>query len=193
MLSTLVSSPLVPTTPVASALHDDARELRLVVRSVVSAILRERPDHADVEDCTNETMRRALESTAPARSATRPWVIGIARHVSLDLIRARQRQRAREGITEPPPSSTGALVNRLADPSAGADEEIERAERDTRVRRVMASLPEGPRRALEMFHLEGLPYQEIARRMEVPLGTVATWVTRGRKAMAEALEEEVRK
>lgn len=193
MISTLVSSALLPTRAATSALHDDAKELRLVVRAVVSAILRERPDHADVEDCTNETMRRALESAVPARTATRPWVLGIARHVSLDLIRARQRQRAREGAIEPPPSSTGALVNRLADPGAGADEEIELAERHARVRWVLAKLPEGPRRALEMFHLEGLPYQEIARRMEVPLGTVATWVTRGRKAMAEALEEEVRK
>lgn len=192
MISSLVSSPLLPLAA-TSVSNDDARELRLVVRAVVSSILRERPEHADVEDGTNEAMRRALESPAPAPTATRPWVIGIARHVALDLLRARQRQRAREGVAEAPPSSTGALVNRLADPGAAADEEIERVERDARVRRVMASLPQGPRRALEMFHLEGLPYQEIARRMEVPLGTVATWVTRGRKAMAEALEEEVRK
>jgi RNA polymerase sigma-70 factor (ECF subfamily) len=157
----------------------------------VSAILRERPEHADVEDGTNETMRRALESPAPVQVATRPWVIGIARHVALDLLRARQRQRAREGVADAPPSSTGALVNRLADPGAGADEEIERVERDARVRRVMASLPHGPRKALEMFHLEGLAYQDIAKKMNVPLGTVATWVTRGRKAMAEALEDEV--
>jgi RNA polymerase sigma-70 factor (ECF subfamily) len=51
-------------------------------------------------------------------------------------------------------------------------------------------LPDGPRNALQLFHMEGLSYQEIAGRLEVPLGTVATWVTRGRKAMAEALEDD---
>jgi RNA polymerase sigma-70 factor (ECF subfamily) len=38
--------------------------------------------------------------------------------------------------------------------------------------------------------MDGLSYQEIAARLDVPLGTVATWVTRGRKAMAEALEDD---
>lgn len=189
MLSTLVTSALLPPAT-AKALHAEAGELRLVVRAVVAAILRERFDHPDVEDCTNEALRRALESSA--RGPARPFVIGIARHVALDALRARQRARVRI-VPEPPPSSTGALVERLADPGANADAQIEDAERDHRVRRVMATLPEGPRQALQLFHLEGASYQEIAKRLAVPIGTVATWVTRGRKAMADALEEEIRR
>ena len=191
MLSTLVPSALLPPA-IAPSLHAEAGELRLVVRAVVAAILRERHDHPDVDDCANEALRRALE--ANARGPARPWVIGIARHVALDTLRARQRARVRSAeALEPPPSSTGALVERLADPGAGADIRIEDAERDHRVRRVMATLPEGPRRALGLFHLEGASYQEIARRLAVPIGTVATWVTRGRKAMADALREEIRR
>jgi RNA polymerase sigma-70 factor (ECF subfamily) len=83
------------------------------------------------------------------------------------------------------------MVDRLVDPAEPADEQLALAERASRVRRVLATLPEGPRTALELFHLEGLPYQEIATRMAVPLGTVATWVSRGRRAMAEALEDDV--
>jgi len=119
-------------------------------------------------------------------------VLGIARHVALDALRARQRARARTtSVPEDAPSSTTAIVERLADPRADAEEELLSAERAERIRRVMARLPDGPRRALESFHLEGLSYQEIGRRLGVPLGTVATWVTRGRKAMAEALEDEI--
>lgn len=173
-------------------LHEQAPDLRPLVRAVVACVLRERPDHADVEDCTSEALRRAFESQSKARGPMRPWVLGIARHVALDTLRARQKQRARNvDIPDEAPSSTTAIVDRLADPGASADEQIELAERATRVRRILSKLPEGPRRALELFHLEGLPYQEIAKRMGVPLGTVATWVTRGRKAMAEALEDEV--
>jgi RNA polymerase sigma-70 factor (ECF subfamily) len=190
MVSTLVPSALMPPAapvPPASQLEADAGELRLVVRAVIAAIMRERPDHADVEDCTNETMRRALESRGKPRGPMRAWVVGIARHVALDALRSRQRQRAR---SQEPPSSSGAA---LADPGALADVEIENTETAARVRRILAGLPEGQRRALELFHIEELPYQEIARRLEVPLGTVATWVTRGRKTIAEALEEEVRR
>lgn len=174
------------------AVREQAAELRPVVRAVVACVLRERPDHADVEDCTSEALRRALESTSQARGPVRPWVLGIARHVALDALRARQKQRARNvDVPEDAPSSTTAVVDRLIDPAATADEQIELAERAACVRRVMAKLPDGPRKALEMFHLEGLAYQDIAKKMNVPLGTVATWVTRGRKALAEALEDEV--
>lgn len=170
-----------------------AGQLRPVVRAVVACVLRERPDHSDVEDCTNEALRRALEGRTQARGPVRPWLLGIARHVALDALRARQKQRARlADIPEEAQSSGyGPMIDRLADPAAAADEQIELAERAARVRRVLSTLSDGPRRALELFHLEGLPYAEIAQRLGVPLGTVATWVTRGRKAMAEALEDEI--
>jgi RNA polymerase sigma-70 factor (ECF subfamily) len=190
MLSALMTSALLATTQ-APSLHAQAGELRPLVRAVVACVLRERPDHADVEDCTSEALRRAFESQSQARGPMRPWVLGIARHVALDTLRARQKQRARIADVPENTSSTTAIVDRLADPSAGADEQLELAERAARVRRIMQRLPEGPRKALELFHLEGLPYQEISVRMGVPLGTVATWVTRGRKAMAEALEDDV--
>ncbi len=169
-----------------------AGELRPLVRAVVACVLRERPDSPDVEDCTSEAMRRALEAPEKARGPFRPWVLGIARHVALDTLRARQRQRARTAtLPEDAPSSATAMVDRLVDPGAPADEQIELAERAARVRKVLATLPEGPRKALELFHLEGLAYQEIASRLGVPLGTVATWVNRGRRAMADALEDDV--
>jgi RNA polymerase sigma-70 factor (ECF subfamily) len=187
----MLSALMTPALLTAKASHP-LSDLRPVVRAVVACVLRERPDHADVEDCTSEALRRAIESKHQARGPMRPWVLGIARHVALDALRARQRQRAREvAVPEEPPTSTTAMVDRLADPKAGADEQLADAERAARVRRVMAKLPEGPRKALELFHLEGLAYAEIGKRLGVPLGTVATWVTRGRKAMAEALEDEL--
>ncbi len=192
MLSALMSTAILATQ--VPSLPQQTAELRPLVRAVVACVLRERADHADVEDCTSEALRRALETDAQAqlKGPLRPWVLGIARHVALDTLRARQKQRAREVDVMPdPPSSATAVVDRLVDPSSAADERMEQAERATRVRRVLATLPVGPRSALELFHMEGLSYQEIAGRLDVPLGTVATWVTRGRKAMAEALEDEI--
>jgi RNA polymerase sigma factor (sigma-70 family) len=191
MLSAVMTTALL-AAPETLSVHQQAAELRPVVRAVVACVLRERPDHADVEDCTSEALRRALESTSAARGPVRPWVLGIARHVALDTLRARQKARARNvDVPEEAPSSATAVIDRLVDPGVGADEQIELAERAARVRRVLSKLPDGPRTALELFHLEGLAYQEIASRLSVPLGTVATWVTRGRKAMAEALEDDV--
>jgi RNA polymerase sigma factor (sigma-70 family) len=191
MLAALMSTALLAAHP-PPTFPEQAAELRPLVRAVVACVLKEPPDHADVEDCTSEALRRALEAQTEVRGPLRPWVLGIARHVALDTLRARQKQRARNvELPADAPASSPNVMDRLIDPGAPADEQMEVAERADRVRRVLLQLPEGPRNALQLFHMEGLSYQEVAARLAVPLGTVATWVTRGRKAMAEALEDDM--
>jgi RNA polymerase sigma-70 factor (ECF subfamily) len=162
----------------------------------VASIVREPLDHPDVEDCTNETLRRALEGHDRLREgeALRPWVVGIARHVALDALRARKRARARnaDGGTDDDGEALAPLVERLPDAADDPFERVAKARRDATVRTAIDGLPEGQRRALTMFHLEGLGYQEIAVRLDVPLGTVATWVMRGRKAVASAVADLAR-
>jgi RNA polymerase sigma-70 factor (ECF subfamily) len=178
---------------------DFAREtasLRPLVRAVVASMIREPLDHPDVEDCTNETLRRALEGHERLREgeALRPWVVGIARHVALDALRARKRSRARDVSSgqDEDGEALAPLVERLPDSADDPFERVAKARRDATVRTAIDALPDGQRRALTMFHLEGLGYQEIATRLDVPLGTVATWVMRGRKAIATAVADLAR-
>ncbi len=175
----------------------EAASLRPLVRAVVASIVREHLDHPDVEDCTNETLRRALEGQGSLRDgdAARPWVVGIARHVALDALRARKRARARaaeSGDIADPLVDRAPLVERLPDPSDDPFERIAKARRDEVVRTAIDALPTGQRQALTLFHIEGLGYQEIAARLDVPLGTVATWMVRGRKAVALAIADVAR-
>ena len=81
----------------SSAPLEDWSGLRAIVRIVVARTLNVPPSHPDVDDCASETMRRAIEGRARLREGEpmRPWVIGIARHVALDAIRARKRARDR--------------------------------------------------------------------------------------------------
>jgi len=180
-IMTLPSGPLGPLTR-APALEDTAA-LRTLVGSVVSCILGIPREHPDVEDCTHEVLRRAVEGRNSLRSseALRPWVVGIARHVALDALRTRQRRRAREGGGEDG-------MEEVADSAPLPDEAVETQLKQRRVSQALSRLPEGQREALMLFHGEGLGYQQIAERLGVPLGTVATWITRGRQAMAAAVE-----
>jgi RNA polymerase sigma-70 factor (ECF subfamily) len=112
----------------------------------------------------------------------RPWLLGIARHVALDQLRARRRwERPGEVVEEPVDSSPS--------PEEAADQTLRLAS----LRSALARLDDGPREALLAFHVEGLSYQEIAARLGVPMGTVATWIARSRKAMSEAIERRSRK
>ena len=170
---------------------DETAALRGVVRAVAAAVLRLTPDHPDVEDCASETLRRAIEGQTRLREGQprRPWVIGIARHVALDMLRARKRTRLGEDLGGSPGGNDDASswADRLPDASAGPHELLERAEGRAELQRAVAELPPSMRDALVKFHVEGKSYQLIAEEMNVPLGTVATWVTRGRKSIAERL------
>src|SRR6476620_1525257 len=107
MLSALMSTALLADP----GLPQQTAELRPLVRAVVACVLREPPDHADVEDCTSEALRRALEGKSEVRGPVRPWVLGIARHVALDALRARQKQRARNvDVPEDAPSSATLVL-----------------------------------------------------------------------------------
>jgi RNA polymerase sigma-70 factor (ECF subfamily) len=186
MPAALTPSPRLDERAFAAA----TAELRPHVRAVVAAVLRVGRDHPDVDDCTHEALRRALEGRGRLRDGepVRPWVTGIARHVALDALRARKRQRER--TASPRPDADGAApdpLEQLADDAPGAFESLVSAERRSALSRAVAALPEGQRRALTLFHIEGLQYQEIAERLGVPLGTVATWVMRARKTIAAAV------
>lgn len=171
----------------ATVFANETGALRPLVRGVVAHILGQSRQHPDVEDCTNEALRRALEGRERLRDGEplRPWVLGIARHVALDLLRSRRRERSRVSPSSPEDDDP---IDRVPDSAPGADVQLERARRVHRIKAAMAGLPDEQRRALELFHLEGLGYREIADKMGVPIGTVGTWVTRGRRSVAAALE-----
>jgi len=190
MLSLLMPSAVLPERLDERAFAAATAELRPHVRAVVAAVLGVGRDHPDVDDCSHEALKRALEGRDRLRDGEplRPWVTGIARHVALDALRARKRQRDRTAaIREGEDGDAQDPLDRVADGAPSAFERLSDARRHEAVARAMSALPDGQRRALTMFHMEGLQYQEIAARLNVPLGTVATWVMRARKSVAAAV------
>ncbi|WP_437966452.1 sigma-70 family RNA polymerase sigma factor [Sorangium sp. So ce260] len=173
------------------ASFDETAALRPVVRAAIACVLGERADHPDVEDCTHEALARALEGRSRLRDGEplRPWVLGIARHVALDVLRRRRRTRRAEALPEASAEEHGALIDSVEDPAPGPEERAAQTERARRIELALEKLAEPQRRALLAFHVEGLNYQQISRRLDIPLGTVATWIARGRRCLAEALGE----
>jgi len=174
------------------SLEDETVALRPAVRAAVACVLGLGRDHADVEDCTNETLRRALEGSRRLRpgEALRPWLLGIARHVAIDHLRARRRLAQRVVQSPDADSNAPSILDTVADPAPLADDQLDEARQRARVRRAIESLADGPKRALWLVHAEGLGYQDVALRLGVPLGTVATWIARGRRSIADAMREE---
>lgn len=195
MLQSPMSTPKRNTPPVgiAFASKEETAALRLVVRSVIASVLGLGKDHPDVEDGTHETFSRAIEGGARLREGEplRPWVIGIARHVALDALRLRKRTvRERLDMSDDESDVTSSVLERVVDPSPGPEERAASAQRAQKLHEVLQQLGEDQREVLLMFHVEGLGYQEIAAKKGVPLGTIATWISRGRRAIADALPQD---
>lgn len=194
LLPEMATSPRIAHPPAAraDALAEETASLRLVVRSVVASVLGLGPSHPDVEDCAHEALSRAIEGKSRLRPGEplRPWLIGIARHVAIDALRSKKRSRQRTAIDGSDGESDAPLLDRVADPTPGPEEQASTAQRAARIERALAKLPEEQRKALVLFHVDGLKYQAIAAQLGVPMGTVATWIARGRKTIAESLGED---
>jgi RNA polymerase sigma-70 factor (ECF subfamily) len=57
---------------------------------------------------------------------------------------------------------------------------------------ALATLPPTQRRAVIMHYLAGLSVAEVAEEENVPVGTVKSWLSRARTALAARLDSEVR-
>lgn len=119
------------------------------------------------------------------------WLIGIARHRSLDRLRAASR-RPRAIRTASDPWSEGgsdgavrAYAARAAVAAEGAEAdpstEIDRRWTRAVVRSSLADLPDAERHVLVLAYDEDLSQSQIATRLGLPIGTVKS---RTRRAMA---------
>ena len=136
----------------------------------------------DGEDLTQETfvrVHRAIHRFDPSGPASlRGWILCIARRLCQDRARVLGRRGRAAAYDDDTVASTLAL-----DPGAA----LERADRDERVGRAIASLPDDQRVALALYEWEGLDYEAIAAREAVPVGTVRSRLSRARAALRAAL------
>jgi RNA polymerase sigma-70 factor, ECF subfamily len=132
----------------------------------------------DAEDLAQDTLVRAFvhfERFDPKRPVL-PWLIAIARRLCLDLLRRRKVMAKVETMPVSGP------------PAPGPEGEASLREQLGRLERALDDLGEGPREAIVLFHIEGMSYRDIAAALEVPMGTVMTWLHRGRAQLKQAVE-----
>ncbi len=113
-----------------------------------------------------------LRSFHRDRSFTR-WILTIARNAALDALRRRRRAETIE-LQPPtlPPGPEDAIIQR--------DDAY-------RVRAAVDALPERFRAAITLHYFVGLNYRESAETLGVPLGTIKTFISRGKRRIHKAL------
>lgn len=126
-----------------------------------------------------------------ARRPFRPWVFRIAANVHADLGRSRMWKLARRtiGLFERGPRDEAAPADVLAAPERERPERhAERSVLGERLVAELARLPAVQRQAVVLHDLEGLTCREVAEAMGRPVGSVLSWLSRGRGALRVRLE-----
>jgi len=129
------------------------------------------PDEA--EEVVHEAFSAAWNHTGALgdeHEALMPWLLRITRNRAIDRLRRRSRRRARLARAEAAgalgPVAVGPVEpNEAARPGWHVHESVHSA---------LADLPAEQREAVELAYFRGLTHAEIARTLEIPMGTVKT-------------------
>ncbi len=167
--------------------HAFGRLVDLHKRAVFGLCVRLLRDPEESRDAAQEAFARAyaaLDAYDPAQPFA-PWVLRIARNHCLDVLRRRVPEAQRLELDAEP--DEGA-PRELADPAAPrGDDVIERRELAGALERAVAALPPNYREVVHLFHVEHMAYKDIAATLDVPIGTVMTWLYRARAKLRDAL------
>ena len=149
-------------------------------RRVYGLCLRVLGNPEDAADAAQDALVMLVRKLDQFRgdAAFTTWLHRVTMNVCYDALRRAKRQPVLLRIDDDAPSrEEGTPIADHADAVADAHD----------VAAALAEVPEDFRIALVLADMQDLPYDEIAKILEVPVGTVKSRVHRGRIALARAL------
>lgn len=168
------------------------RELiRRYERPVFSLILRMVRDRQLAEDLAQETFIKALNAIGSYRPEFKfsSWIFKIANNAAIDQLRRREVDTL---SIDGAPNATSAddieaTALQVGDKGETPLAELEARELGTHIERAISRLRPEYRSCIMLRHVEGLAYEEIAQLLDLPLGTVKTYIHRARHELRDML------
>ena len=173
--------------------EDAFREIiRRYERPVFSLVYRMVRDREVAEDLAQDAFIRVLNHLDKYRSEFKlsSWLFKIANNVAIDHLRKRQLDTI--SMHGSPHAATASDIEATSIDIASGDEnaldEMEAKELGSAIERAISQLRPEYRSCIMLRHVEGRSYEEIATTLDLPLGTVKTYIHRARHELREALE-----
>ena len=142
-------------------------------------------DAKEAEDVLQEGFTYIWRKAAtydPTRSSPFAWAVMITRNKAIDRLRVRQRiEKLREKVT------TEESFSQDKDETSANEPALR--ERGALVRSALQQIPPEQRQALELSFFGGLTHDQIAERLETPLGTIKARIRRGLLRLRDCLKE----
>jgi RNA polymerase sigma-70 factor (ECF subfamily) len=167
--------------------------LRRYERPVFSLIFRMVRDRSLAEDLAQETFVKVLNALASYRPEYKfsSWIFKIANNAAIDQLRRRELDTlSLDGSPDArTPDEIEATALQATDRAESPLEELESRETGAAIERAIGRLRPEYRTCILLRHVEGRSYEEIAEVMDLPLGTVKTYIHRARLELREYLAD----
>ena len=160
-------------------------------RPVFSLIYRMVRDRALAEDLAQETFIKVLNALDSYRPEFKfsSWIFKIANNAAIDQLRKRELNTL--SLDGAPGARTAEEVEATAlqavDRAEAPLAELESRELGSEIEQAIGKLRPEYRTAILLRHVEGRAYEEIAEVMDLPLGTVKTYIHRARLELRDYL------
>lgn len=145
----------------------------------------------DVEDLAQEAFIKAFNSLAKfdKQFAFSTWLYKIASNNCIDYIRKRKLNTI--SIDKEIETSDDDFKFEIPDNDYKPDREIIESERKQVLENAINSLPEKYKTVIMLRHSEDMEYEEIAQKLNLPLGTVKAHIFRGRELLNKYLKDKI--
>lgn len=146
----------------------------------------------EIEDLTQEAFIKAFTSLASFNEeySFSTWLYKIATNNAIDYVRKRKLQTF--SINKPIESEESDYSFELQDTEPEPDQELIAVQRKKMLDDAMESLPAKYRQVILMRHVDEKEYQEIAKTLKLPLGTVKAHIFRARELLYKQLRDKMR-
>jgi RNA polymerase sigma-70 factor (ECF subfamily) len=177
---------------VARAQRGDKRAFELLVekyqRKLARLLSRFIRDPAEVEDVTQEAFIKAYRALPAFRgdSAFYTWLYRIGINTAKNYLMAMGRRAPTSTEVEAEEAEGFEEGEQLRDINTPESMLLSNEIAKT-VNATIEQLPEELRTAIQMREIEGMSYEDIAKAMDCPIGTVRSRIFRAREAIAEQL------
>ena len=144
----------------------------------------------EIDDLVQESFIKAF-SALPSYSvdyAFSTWLYKIATNHTIDFLRKKKLQTY--SIDKPRETKDGELEFELPDATYRPDKHILADQRKQLIQKAIDSLPPKYHRVIVMRHQQELSYDEIARELDLPLGTVKAHIFRARELLNKYLRNK---
>ena len=177
---------------VARAQQGDKQAFNLLVekyqRKLTRLLSRFIRDQAEVEDVTQEAFIKAYRALPAFRgdSAFYTWLYRIGINTAKNYLMAMGRRAPTSTEVEAEEAEGFEEGEQLRDINTPESVLLSNEIAQT-VNATIEKLPEELRTAIQLREIEGMSYEDIARVMDCPIGTVRSRIFRAREAIAEQL------